>query len=245
MSVFAPQRPSEGWQTRWPREAFGLMRQTPHILLVICAVPLSCGFLLEIMPLNTLHLFTYGMMLSGVGCPLIAWAFHQMGKHEAYVEGRFTEYGEPVKISIGTALFVMALMSLLWIGVAQGQTEPADALRLGRVFSGATNIITGAIIFSYAGMFRLLVIPMVNQGQVRNAVLAKQAHNKLREVFPSVSLVCLVVYIVLDRLLPGYVKLPLAILFLYIVYVAGREIIGGITGNRETQSEYRLAETPS
>ena len=246
MSVFAPQKPSEGWKRRWPEEAANLMRGTAYLLVIFVSVCMVGGFISAIAQEGPLKIFTESLLCVFVFCPLISWLFHALGKHEAYVSGRFTGYQECIKLTLFLAIFVAVFLSLLWIGAVSGQVpEDKPVLTLSRVIAEASDGLTMAFIFSYTGMFRLLTVPMVNSGHIHNEIIARRSHDKLKEVFPRVTITTFLVSMWSEIILPPAVHFVLQVFLLYVIYVAGREIIGGITGNKDVARETHFEALPA
>lgn len=247
MTTFTPQRPEDGWARRWPSEAFELMKQTPLTLLVFVVLSLASGFIIEISQKGPTEIFVQCALCVLLICPLFGWLFHSLGKHEGYVFGTFKGHEECMRMIVGPAIFVAVALSVLWfsVGLNAAQAPERPPIRLSDIFDSATSVMSMTFILSYAGMFSILAVPMVNMGKLQNEIVAKRAHAKLREVFPSVTMVAFLFDMVPMSLVPSFVHYAVQVFFLYVVYVAGREIIGGITGNKHTVTRLAPQASPT
>lgn len=185
------------------------------------------------------------MFILFVGGPLLAWLYHALGKHEKYIYSSFTGYGEVMKMSWPAVIIILILIAILLPGMMSetANAESAYESRLQEVFSNANFIITSPMIFLYQGMFTFLVVSLVNAGPEENRIIAIKAQDKLKEVLPHIALQSFFALLLLRIFLPPFVVTGFIIFFYYMIYVAGREIIGGITGNAEESKAPVLAPT--
>lgn len=241
MTTFSPKTPDSGWERRWPREALTLMKSSPDIILVFLLIALAAGGVKSFVSVMGVgfgpQILVEVFLVCTVFSPLICWAQFAIGRREGYVQGRFGGYGEGVRISLNTALFVLAITMAFFLTLWGRSLPPPDDLTLRMVVSSSASGLGQGVIFSWAGVFRTLTVGLVNAGMVENRIIAQKAHNKLTTVFPRVT-VCLILVFYTSFLISQLLALVLFVVMLFITYVAGREIIGGITGNKHESESW-------
>lgn len=241
MSTFSPKTPDPGWERRWVNEAWGLLRDTPEILLVMVGLSAAGGFIKAVAASDRVDLLTSSIVTIALACflfsPLIAWGYFALGRREGYVSGRFTGYQEAAEMAVRTGLFVLCCFSVIWVLTLMTPATPPEEVRVKPItawsvlYLGADGLAQG-FVFGWAGMFRHLTVGMVGGSPDENRHISKRAHEKLLSVFPKVTVYAMITFFAVI-LLPGPVVLALYLGFFYWLYVSGREIIGGITGNRQ------------
>lgn len=245
MSTFSPQKPAPGWQRRWPAEAFQLMLRTPWVVAVVLAVSLGVGLIDAHITHHRSNIIFHAAAILLVGTPLLTWMHYALGKHERYISGPFDHIPTIMRRASSAVMALIIIVAFFMFMIpADAQVQNAlDRSVLMRAWISANFILTTPMFFVYQGMFVLLVIPLVNAGDEQNVIIAQKAHAKLVEVWPRVTLHALLILFLVRPLVPPYLFTPLVIFAYYVIYVAGREIIGGITGNAEESKAPVLAPT--
>lgn len=243
MSTFSPKTPDPGWEKRWISEALALMRGTPEVLLVTIALSAAGGYIKALAAPERMGLMVSSAVTVFLACflfsPLLAWGFFALGRREGYVSGRFTGYNEAAEMSFRTGIFVLSCFGAAWLMtlIVPPPAEAADLRPLKPItassilYLGADGLAQG-FIFGWAGMFRHLTVGMVGASADENRFISKRAHEKLVSVFPRVTIYAMASFFAV-MLLPGWLVMALYLTFFYWLYVSGREIIGGITGNKQ------------
>lgn len=248
MTTFSPKTPEPGWEKRWLREAWALVRGTPDILLVIVGLSVAAGLIKALTAADRVGLLMSATVNVTLACclfsPLIAWGYFAIGRREGYVSGGFSGYAEAAQMSVRTGLFVLVCFATVWafsdLVIAETDPEvPVSPITGWSVIRFAADGLAQGFIFGWAGMFRHLTVAMVGASPEENRIISTRAHDKLKAVFHNVTIHTLFVYFFCIPL-PSPIVLVIYLLFFYWLYVSGREIIGGITGNKQT-SQVRAA----
>ena len=249
MSTFTPKTPEEGWEKRWPKQAFQLITQTPHLIMAFLGIfagasLIQCLIFQDLTTIGKVVSETvFGDVLATlVFAPVIACWLHYLVRHEGYTKESFGGYAEAVKISFGTCLFLaMFFTALGFIAGFDSETTQSDN---PLIYNVLTNIETGmgiAFIASYAGIFRLITVNMMGDAVAENEMASRKAHEAMKRVWPGFMFQITIAFLLTSSILPPYVTIPLFVFFIYILYVAGREIIGGIKGNKQADAQKNLA----
>lgn len=242
MSAFSTNKPEPGWEKRWVREAFSLMVGNAHIILFFMMSCLLGGWLMTLMIGSDIPaLLKYVLRVPfyfAFFSPVIVFTFYLIARSEGYVKGPFKFLWDSVQISLFTAVMCNVVTLPLFL-ITPLQAQPVSLIS---VTQNAASVAL-AFVFGSFGMFRQLATVMVQGSDDENRFISLSAYEQLKTVYPKITR-DLIIMLMFTYVLFFLVALPIYMFFLFWVYVAGREIIGGISGNREKekQTEHRTVQ---
>lgn len=237
MSTFNVNTPKPGWEKRWPREAGELLMRSPGMVAALLAILVATGVAEEMVRFHVRNFWASSLFeiakVSFIGAPAVAWFFFQLGRKEGYNHGRFRNYSEAVRATIYVLVIILPLALLFKL---PPKTHPVS---LWGVIDSADQTLFLAFIWTIPFTFKLLGIAMMGwMSEVERKIIVDKAAAVLMSTVGLFQMVGLTLFLVF---LPDIIRLPLMVFIVFWLYVAGREIIGGITGNKQEEKIASLA----
>lgn len=250
--MIKPRAPSPGWEKRWIVEAANLIPQAPLAVILIFAGIVVSGCLTNLetgMPLG-ISTFILTFVSFYVGSAASCLGMRLMGESEGYVE-RVTQIRPILDVFRSSFLLIFLLsgvaglvsgMAEMIVANVQMEIQPRAPVTFSRIAASGSDCVTSAILFaSVYGFIAMPCMMMLDVGYQRGLALSRIAVGICVDmVLKSYIVVIPAAYVVTS--LPFFINIPLTIFFVFWVYVAGREIFGGITGNRQKDRVFSLKE---
>lgn len=230
MSAFEPKTPEPGWQTRWPKEAAKLVFASGPIIVAYLVIMAGVAYL-SILPSS--HVLSSLLMIILVvlaGGPTTVWFLHYIGRQDVGDMGFSPRYLDLIKVTAISAIgFMIPLMmiSILFDTAGSGEGFKID------IWNRTSTIMLFSYMILHQTLFTPLSRAMTSEGDAEITIISEKAQARLNSVFPKSQGRLMIFWVLMSVFLPGPALCAMNLFFLFLLYVAGREIIGGITGTKE------------
>lgn len=252
-----PNAPLEGWQTRWLKQAIGLLLQTPLAILIGLVGLIICAIIEDIVAFFILGVWGYILKVSitamfGGLVPITICATL------AIAEGHGTAKYEDIKSGLKNYMMIAFLLNTLIVFLAVvlqtmqinfevNLEATSDVMQRTGVdhflYGGLMSITNGLIITMPVNILWIALIsqmPMSPRKTLMSGILL------IKKSFNAWNALILVTLFTttLTLAIPTHFGIMLLIILSAWLYVAAREIFGGISSNRysmEVRSSLREA----
>lgn len=251
--MIEPRAPSPGWERRWLREAAGLVLQAPLAVILVLAGIVVCGLLINLDTGLPLGISTFLMMIATFYCGSLAvcLASRALGESEGYVD-RVLDWAPVLRVFRASFPIFFGLSALtgfaagsaeMLIDLSQTVPEPAPERSFMSVIlgDGADYVMSAVILSSFYGFVCIPCMTMLDVTYDQGITLTMRAANICGPMIVRAYAVMIPLALFVDSL-PFWFSVPATVLLVFWVYVAGREIFGGVTGNKQRQRSFSLKE---
>lgn len=239
MSTFNINTPKKGWETRWIKEAFGLMVRTPEIIIVMLGVCFAIGYIEgklmgnDVGPILS-DLIILCVMTTIIAAPSLGWFFFHLGKHEGFTAGGFKDYKVSLRAVFEMCGIIIVTMLILSLFTEQGSERTNEHFTINQIMKMGSSTFMMALAACRPSMIMHVCAGMLpGMAYDERSTIASKASLKLYQTHFTIFM-GVAILMGINMIASGLAVLALDVFFLYWLYVACREIIGGITGNRET-----------
>lgn len=244
MSSVQVHDPRPGWETRWLRQAGVLAFRNGPLCLALLAMMIVPGFVanrLEIRFVSLRVLLETAIWTSLVALPFCVWMARAVLRREGYAAPSFGR-GDLHALTppMLRSCLAMTFPALIILAIERIAAQPGEA---DGYLSTLPLLAIPLVLGTRMAMFLMARAAMPDWSAPEcDQVAARAAGVFARRVWrpwrvPILVMICLCV------VLPFLVAGPLAVFGFFWFYVAAREIIGGVDGNREASS--RTSVTPA
>lgn len=253
-----------GWLNRWARESFHLMLRTPAAVLSACVILVAMGAVSEFMMgamgvamgLAAIPSLAFPLVGCGMGAmALLAIPMRQMAWNEGYLDTVLpsqAQVGEMLRGHARGAFLLAAIFALLGAMVllfpaapsAEGAPPPPAEIMtpLGSIFLTASHVQW--VVFCMAsGMSMVgycdIAVNGSTAGQARDNATRRMGLATVSAPMCQFFLLAFFLFLptFIGKFLGGWAAFAFCVYSLFFYYVASREILGGITGNRKRAAE--------
>lgn len=239
-----PKPPSSGWERRWLIESAHLIFLTPLAAVMAGGGIVASGLAtISISGMSAgLDAFLSFFVSLYVALFFVTTSIRVMGKSEGYLPRifRLRPYSALTQSS-----FLFFFVISAYVGFVTGQQDllsnpslDGAAVTNSAPESLALYLIAGSekfiAVVLFASMIGFLTIPcfaMLDVSFRQGMLILMRALVTCRDVMKK-GLIFMIPFMIIADMLPFYVTAPAAVFMVFWIYVAGREIFGGITGNR-------------
>ena len=243
MSTFGePKRPAEGWETRWALQSWELLLRSPLTLIIgVIGIP-ACAFVFVL--LKGIFPGFYGLLPYiatnalavlvpvGICASLAVFEKHGIGNKADVLKG-LRDMIIMVFVYVGVIVTIMGFLI----------SPEGPVMERGDLWSIRFVVYSIGVAFTVLTFVNILWVVLVTQVPMS---LSQMYWNGKRLIsgIPECKAIYFVTILVtfLSFILPLLLSIPMQFFFSVWLYVAGREIYGGISSN--TYREARVSVSP-
>jgi hypothetical protein len=236
-----PQAPEDGWQTRWLTQAAALLLHSPLTILIGFFGVVFCAILAEFFSLILPGIWGY-VLRTSIICAVGGLVPVAICASLAISEGHGTAKQEDIKDSLKsfmvTVFFLNSLIISLAVIMLTMQINMGASVAIPER-SEIDTFLNGGIATVSGGLFatlpvNVLWVTLVTQMPMSFSETRMSGFLMIRKNFQSWSAIVIVSMLVLQStlIMPALLGTACLIFLSAWLYVAGREIFGGISSNR-------------
>jgi hypothetical protein len=247
-----PYQPEPGWETRWIKQALGLLAASPdavsRFLFSVFALSVASPFVAAAFPGLVGHVLATSLVSSG-GAFLAIWVISALMRSEGYPTVSKTEM-TPGRNDFLSAVFlvntvIVTISVMMYLSRALSGADPVSAslpeksLLDVMLWSGLFPVHSALVAGIVLNPLWVALIPAQGYRFDAARITQMKMATRIKGVWAAICVV-LLVFANVSMVLPGALALVLTIVLIAWLYVAAREIFGGITSNKTGSEETRM-----